>query len=187
MFWQQGKTHYLQLANPKKKVLENWGNLWIFSKSSFGFFIGNVCFFWQTGEFFKMKKKKTSDDLYKSLIIFLYSWLHTRKKKRFWQIFTILFSLVAIENLWKHFNLEFLTFNFIFWWNFASKNKGHAHYTLTKGLMPTNLFMSSNHVQHRPSFFSCSLISLGYLDLHFPSDLVSWDYCYKKFPRQTQN
>jgi hypothetical protein len=47
----------------------------------------------------KKKKKKTGDDLYKSLIIFLYSWLHTRKKERFWQIFTILFSLVAIENL----------------------------------------------------------------------------------------
>jgi len=56
MFWQQGKTHYLQLANPKKKVLENWGNLWIFSKSSFGFFVGNVCFWWQTGEFSKKKK-----------------------------------------------------------------------------------------------------------------------------------
>jgi hypothetical protein len=23
MFWQQGRTHYLQLANPKKKVLKN--------------------------------------------------------------------------------------------------------------------------------------------------------------------
>jgi len=29
------------------------------------------------------------------------------------------------ESLWTHLNLEFLTFNFIFWWNFASKNKGH--------------------------------------------------------------
>jgi 4-amino-4-deoxy-L-arabinose transferase-like glycosyltransferase len=75
--------------------------------------------------FRKKRKKKTGDYLYKSLIILLYSWLSTRKKKRkrFWQIFTILFSLVTIENLWKHFNLEFLTFNFIFWWNFASKNK----------------------------------------------------------------
>jgi hypothetical protein len=105
---------------------------------------------------------------------------------RFWQFFTILSSLVAIENFWKHLNLEFLTFNFIFWWNFASKNKGHPHYALTKRLMPTNLFMSSNHMQHWLSFFSCSLVSLGYLVFHFPFDLVSWDCCYKKFPRQTQ-
>jgi hypothetical protein len=27
---------------------------------------------------------------------------------------TIFFSLVEIENLWKHLHLEFLTFNFIF-------------------------------------------------------------------------
>jgi hypothetical protein len=80
MFWQQCKTHYLQLANPKKKELENWGNLWIFSISSFGFFIGHVFFLWQIGEFSKKKQKKTGDVLYKSLIIFLYSWLHTRKK-----------------------------------------------------------------------------------------------------------
>jgi len=45
------------------------------------------------------KKKKTGDGLYKSLIIPLYSWLHTRGKKRFWQIFTILSSLVTTESL----------------------------------------------------------------------------------------
>jgi hypothetical protein len=93
---------------------------------------------------------------------------------------------VAIESLWKHLNLEFLTFNFIFWWNFASKIKGHPHYALIKRLMPTNLFMSSNHMQHWPSFFSCSLVSLGYLVFHFPFELVSWDCCYKKIRRQTQ-
>ncbi len=93
---------------------------------------------------------------------------------------------MTIENLWKHLNLKFLTFNFIFWWNFVSKNKDHPHYALTKRLMPINLFMSSNHMQNWSSFFSCSLFSLGYLILHFPSDLVSWDCCYKKFPRQTQ-
>jgi hypothetical protein len=49
---------------------------------------------------FRKKKKQTGDDLYKSLITFLYSWLHTGKTNiRFWQIFTILFSLVVIENL----------------------------------------------------------------------------------------
>jgi hypothetical protein len=68
---------------------------------------------------------------------------------------------VTIESLWKHLNLEFLTYNFVFWWNFASENKGHPHYALMKCLMPTNLFMSSNDMQHRPSFFSCSLIFLG--------------------------
>ncbi len=66
------------------------------------------------------------------------------------------------------------------------EKKGHPHHALTKHLMPTNLFMSSNHMQHRPLFFSCSLVSLGNLVLHFPFDLVSWDCCYKKFPRQTQ-
>jgi hypothetical protein len=68
---------------------------------------------------------------------------------------------VTIESLWKHLNLEFLTYNFIFWWNFASENKGHPHYALMKCLTSTNLFMSSNHMQHWPSFFSCSLISFG--------------------------
>jgi hypothetical protein len=57
MFWQQGKTHCLQLANPQKKVLKNWGNLWIFSKSSFGVFVGDVCFLWQIGKFSKQKTK----------------------------------------------------------------------------------------------------------------------------------
>jgi hypothetical protein len=56
MFWQQGRTHCLQLANPKTKVLENWQNLWIFSKSSFGVFVGNVCFLWQNGEFLEKNK-----------------------------------------------------------------------------------------------------------------------------------
>jgi hypothetical protein len=89
-------------------------NLWIFSKSSFGVFVGNVCFLCKLANFRK-KKTKTCDNLYKFLIILLYSWLHTGKTNiRFWQIFTILFSLVVIENLWKHLNLEFLTFNFIF-------------------------------------------------------------------------
>jgi hypothetical protein len=78
-----------------------------------------------------------------------------------------------------------MTFNFIFWWNFARKNKSHPHYALKKHLMPTNLFMSSNCMQHRLSFFSCSLVSLGYLVFHFPCDLVSWDCCYKKIPQQT--
>ncbi len=35
-------------------------------------------------------------------------------------------------------------------------------------------------------FFSYNLVSLGYLVLHFPFDLVSWDCCYKKILRQTQ-
>jgi hypothetical protein len=49
--------------------------------------------------FDQKKKEKTGDDLYKSLIILLYSWLHIGKTNiRFWQIVTILFSLVAIEN-----------------------------------------------------------------------------------------
>jgi len=135
---------------------------------------------------FRKTKKKTGDDLYKSLIIFLYSWLHTRGKKKDFGKFLLFFSLVTIENFWKHLNLEFLTFNFIFWWNFVSKNKDHPHYALTKRLKPIDLFMSSNHMQHWSSFFSCSVVSLGYLILHFPSDLVSWDCCYKKFPRQTQ-
>jgi hypothetical protein len=110
---------------PKKKVLESWGNLWIFSKSSFGCLCRQCLFFCaKLVNFRKKRRKRTSDDLYKSLIILLYSWLHTKgKKKRFWQIFTILFSLVTIENLLKHLNLEFLTFNFIFWWNFARKKR----------------------------------------------------------------
>jgi hypothetical protein len=62
-------------------------------------FVGNVCFLWQTGEFSKKKKKKTGDDLYKSLIILLYSWLHTREKNKNWQNFTTLSSLVTIESL----------------------------------------------------------------------------------------
>jgi hypothetical protein len=46
------------------------------------------------------KKRETGDDLSKSLIILLYSWLHTRKNfLKNWQVFTILFSLVMIENL----------------------------------------------------------------------------------------
>jgi hypothetical protein len=70
-------------------------------------FCGRLANFWP--------KKKTGHDLYKSLIILLYSWLHTGKTNiRFWQNFTILFSLVAIENLWKHLNLELLTFFLLF-------------------------------------------------------------------------
>jgi hypothetical protein len=58
IFWQQGRTHCLQFANPKKKVFKSWGNLWSFSKSSFGgVFVGNVYFLWQTGEFSKKKEK----------------------------------------------------------------------------------------------------------------------------------
>jgi hypothetical protein len=48
--------------------------------------------------FQEKRKKKTGDDLYKSLIIFQNSWLHTGKK-RFWQNFTIFFSLLVIKNL----------------------------------------------------------------------------------------
>jgi hypothetical protein len=58
MFWQQGRTHCLQLAKNKKKVLQNWRNLWIFSKSSFGVFVGNVCFFVADWRIFKKKIKK---------------------------------------------------------------------------------------------------------------------------------
>jgi hypothetical protein len=51
---------------------------------------------WQIFE----KKKQIGDDIYKYLIIFLYFWLHIGKTNiRFWQIFTLLFSIVAIENL----------------------------------------------------------------------------------------
>ncbi len=151
--------------------------------------MGGLCrqclFFVVDWRIFK-KKKKTGDDLYKSLIILLYSWLHTREKKKIWQNFTTLSSLVTIESIWKHLNLEFLTYNFVFRWNFARENKGHPHYALVKCLMSTNLFMSSNHMQHRPSFFSYHLISLGCLVHHFPFDFVSWDCCYKISPRQTQ-
>jgi hypothetical protein len=49
---------------------------------------------------FRKKKKKTGDDLYKSLITLLCFWLHTGKTNiRFWEKIPILFSLVAIENL----------------------------------------------------------------------------------------
>jgi hypothetical protein len=99
IFWQQGRTHCLHLANPIKKVLESWGNLWIFSKSSFGGLSRQCLFFYGRLATFRPPKKKTGDDLYKPLIILLYSWLHTREKKRFWQIFTILSSLVMIESL----------------------------------------------------------------------------------------
>jgi hypothetical protein len=136
---------------------------------------------------FQKKKTKTDDDFYKSLIILLYSWLHTRgEKKKFLAKFYYFFSPVMIENLWKHLNLEFLTFNFIFWRNFISKNRDHPHYALTKSFDVNQYF----HViqPHATSIiiFSCCLISLGYLVLHFPFDLVFWDCCYKKFPRQTQ-
>jgi hypothetical protein len=70
--------------------------LWIFSKSSFGVFLSNVCLLWQANF---QPKKKTGDDFYKSLIVLLYSWFHTGKENKFWQNFTILLSLVAIENL----------------------------------------------------------------------------------------
>jgi hypothetical protein len=58
IFWQQGRTHCLQLANPIKKVLESWGNLWIFSKSSFFVLVGNVCFFMADWRLFDPPKKK---------------------------------------------------------------------------------------------------------------------------------
>ncbi len=48
---------------------------------------------------FRKNKNKNGDDLYKSLIILLYSGLQTRGKKKDFGKFTILFSLVAIENL----------------------------------------------------------------------------------------
>jgi hypothetical protein len=76
MFWQQGRTHYLQLANPKKKVLKNWQNLWIFSKSFLWGLCRHVCFLWQTCEFSKKEKEKIVDDLLQILMILLYSWLH---------------------------------------------------------------------------------------------------------------
>jgi hypothetical protein len=47
---------------------------------------------------FGKQRKKTGDDLYKSLIIFLYSWLHTRGKKKDFGKFLLFFSLVTIEN-----------------------------------------------------------------------------------------
>jgi hypothetical protein len=74
MFWQQGRTHYLQLANPKKKVLKNWQNLWIFSKSFLWGLCRHVCFLWQTCEFSKKEKEKIGDDLlqiFNHLSIFL--------------------------------------------------------------------------------------------------------------------
>jgi hypothetical protein len=43
-----------------------------------GVLVGNVCFFVADWRIFEPKKKKTGDDLYKPLIILLYSWLHTR-------------------------------------------------------------------------------------------------------------
>jgi hypothetical protein len=43
------------------------------------------------------------------------------KKQIFWKKFNIFFSLLGIENLWKHLNLEFLTFNFIFYENLLVK------------------------------------------------------------------
>jgi len=81
MFWQQGRTHCLQLANPKKKVLENWRNLWIFSKSFLWGLRRQCLFFVANWQIFKKKRKeKFGDDFYKFLIIFLYSWLHIKKK-----------------------------------------------------------------------------------------------------------
>ncbi len=86
---------------------------------------------------------------------------------------------MTIENLWKHINLEFLTFNFIFDENLLVKIKA------TPTMHLPNVWCQ-HHMQHLRSFFSCNLVALGYLVLHFPSDLVSWDSCYKKFPRQTE-
>jgi hypothetical protein len=58
IFWPQGGTHCLQLAIPKKKVLESWGNLWIFSKSSFGGLSRQCLFFCGRLANFRTKKKK---------------------------------------------------------------------------------------------------------------------------------
>jgi hypothetical protein len=58
MFWQQGRTHCVQLANPKKRYLKT-GKICGFSQNlSFGVFVGNACFLWQTGEFSKKKEKR---------------------------------------------------------------------------------------------------------------------------------
>jgi hypothetical protein len=58
IFWQQGRTHCLQLANPKKKVLKSWGNSWSFSKSSFGGLHRQCLFFVADWRIFRKKKKK---------------------------------------------------------------------------------------------------------------------------------
>jgi hypothetical protein len=81
---------------PKKRYLKT-GKICGFSQNlSFGVFVGNACFLWQTGEFSKKKKKKkTGDDLYKSLIILLYSWLHTRNIYIFGKI------LLFFSHLWR--------------------------------------------------------------------------------------
>jgi len=113
MFWQQGRTHYLQLANPKKKVLENWRNLWIFLKSFLWGLCRHVCFLWQTCEISKKEKEKIGDD-YLQTFNHPSIFLATHWKKKIWKNLTIFFSLVMIENLWKHLHLEFLTFNLIF-------------------------------------------------------------------------
>jgi hypothetical protein len=45
-------------------------------------------------------RKQIGDDLYKSLNhLFEFLATHWKNKHKIWQIFTILFSLVAIENL----------------------------------------------------------------------------------------
>ncbi len=62
---------------PKKRYLKTSEICGFSQNLSFGVFVGNVCFLWQTGEFSKKKKKKTGDDFYKYLIILLYSWLYT--------------------------------------------------------------------------------------------------------------
>jgi hypothetical protein len=95
MFWQQGRTHYLQLANPKKKVLKNWQNLWIFSKSFLWGLCRHVCFLWQTCEFSKKEKEKIVDDL---LQIFNHPSSYTLDYFFFGKN-VLFFSLVAIENL----------------------------------------------------------------------------------------
>ncbi len=63
---------------PKKRYSKA-GEICGFSQNlPLGVLVGNVCFFVADWRIFEPKKKKTGDDLYKPLIILLYSWLHTR-------------------------------------------------------------------------------------------------------------
>ncbi len=79
MFWQQGRTHYLQLTNPKKTYLKT-GKIFGFSQNlSFGVIVG-MFVFWGRLANFRKKKKKLAMIFYKYLIILLYSCLHIGKK-----------------------------------------------------------------------------------------------------------
>jgi hypothetical protein len=69
---------------------------------------------------------KKPDIKYKSLIILLYFWQHAKSKYRKLAIFN--YSFLTFGN-WKppksfHFLKFFLGFKFVFWQNFANKNKG---------------------------------------------------------------